>query len=81
MTVIRPEDVPAAFQAAWNAHDMRALGRLFDEGATFVSCLTNSRQNLDIGSQCQMAMRTTLLRKHVIGCLLSFEQPMRPNFS
>lgn len=37
MTISRPEDVPAAFQAAWNAHDMSALGDLFDEGGTFVN--------------------------------------------
>jgi hypothetical protein len=33
----KPEDAPAAFQAAWNAHDMSALGGLFDEDATFVN--------------------------------------------
>ena len=32
-----PEDAPDAFQAAWNAHDMAALGSLFDEDATFVN--------------------------------------------
>jgi uncharacterized protein (TIGR02246 family) len=33
----KPEDAPAAFQAAWNAHDMHAFGSLFDEDATFVN--------------------------------------------
>lgn len=33
----RPEDAPGAFQAAWNAHDMAALGGLFVEDATFVN--------------------------------------------
>ena len=33
----KPEDAPSAFQAAWNAHDMAALGSLFDENATFVN--------------------------------------------
>ena len=33
----RPEDAPAAFQAAWNGHDMTALGRLFRRDATFVN--------------------------------------------
>ncbi|WP_152099711.1 SgcJ/EcaC family oxidoreductase [Lacipirellula parvula] len=33
----RPEDAPVAFQAAWNAHDMAALGGLFAEDATFVN--------------------------------------------
>jgi len=32
-----PEDAPAAFQAAWNGHDMAALGRLFHRDATFVN--------------------------------------------
>lgn len=35
--ISKPEDAPAAFQAAWNAHDMVALGRLFEEDATFVN--------------------------------------------
>ena len=33
----RPEDAPYAFQAAWNAHDMAALGGLFEQDATFVN--------------------------------------------
>ena len=33
----RPEDAPGAFQTAWNAHDVDALGSLFHEGATFVN--------------------------------------------
>ncbi|TCM20805.1 uncharacterized protein (TIGR02246 family) [Novosphingobium sp. PhB165] len=33
----RPEDVPMAFEAAWNSHDMGSLGALFQEDATFVN--------------------------------------------
>jgi uncharacterized protein (TIGR02246 family) len=33
----RPDDAPSAFQAAWNAHDMAALGGLFEQDATFVN--------------------------------------------
>ena len=33
----RPEDVPGAFQTAWNNHDMESLGTLFHEDATFVN--------------------------------------------
>jgi uncharacterized protein (TIGR02246 family) len=33
----RPEDVAAAFQSAWNAHDMAAFGALFHDDATFVN--------------------------------------------
>lgn len=32
-----PENMPDAFQAAWNAHDMIALGTLFHKDATFVN--------------------------------------------
>lgn len=37
MQLERPEDAPAAFAAAWNNHDMQALGTLFHEDATFVN--------------------------------------------
>ena len=33
----RPEDLPHAFQSAWNAHDMTALAALFHDDATFVN--------------------------------------------
>lgn len=33
----KPEDMPIAFQDAWNAHDMNVLGNLFNEDATFVN--------------------------------------------
>ena len=33
----KPEDVPVAFQDAWNAHDMVEFANLFDEQATFVN--------------------------------------------
>jgi uncharacterized protein (TIGR02246 family) len=32
-----PAAIPARFQAAWNAHDMEAFGRLFHPDATFVN--------------------------------------------
>jgi uncharacterized protein (TIGR02246 family) len=33
----RPGDAPEAFQTAWNAHDVAALGKLFHEDASFVN--------------------------------------------
>ncbi len=33
----RPDDVPVAFVAAWNARDPDAIAALFDEGAEFVN--------------------------------------------
>lgn len=32
-----PEDIPSAFQTAWNNHDMTELRNLFDVRATFVN--------------------------------------------
>jgi uncharacterized protein (TIGR02246 family) len=36
-TIRQPVDAPAAFQAAWNAHDMEAFGALFHADASFVN--------------------------------------------
>src|SRR4051794_24162648 len=35
--ITRPADLPAAFQSAWNAHDMTAFGALFHADASFVN--------------------------------------------
>ena len=35
--ISKPEDLPEAFQVAWNAHDMSAFGDLFEKDATFVN--------------------------------------------
>lgn len=32
-----PEEAPKAFEAAWNVHDMQALGQLFHNDASFVN--------------------------------------------
>ncbi|MCP5335099.1 MAG: SgcJ/EcaC family oxidoreductase [Oceanospirillaceae bacterium] len=37
----RPEDLPAAFAAAWNAHDMQAFADLFTQDARFVNRFGN----------------------------------------
>ena len=37
MPFSRPDDVAAAFKAAWNAHDMDAFAALFDSDASFVN--------------------------------------------
>jgi uncharacterized protein (TIGR02246 family) len=37
MQIMRPNDVPEAFQSAWNAHDMAAFGALFHADASFVN--------------------------------------------
>jgi uncharacterized protein (TIGR02246 family) len=45
--MIRPEDAPAAFQAAWNAHDMTAFAALFHEDATFVNRFAHHVRGVD----------------------------------
>lgn len=37
MQIEQPEDVPAAFQVAWNNHDMPSFAALFRDDATFVN--------------------------------------------
>jgi uncharacterized protein (TIGR02246 family) len=45
--IVKPEDAPIAFQAAWNAHDTQAFGKLFDEDATFVNRFGHYVQGVD----------------------------------
>lgn len=35
--IINPEDIPLAFQIAWNNHDIKAFAALFHQDATFVN--------------------------------------------
>lgn len=35
--IINPENIPLAFQVAWNNHDMQAFASLFHKDATFVN--------------------------------------------
>lgn len=43
----QPIDAPAAFQSAWNAHDMVAFGALFHEDATFVNRFAHYVRGVD----------------------------------
>lgn len=45
--IARPEDAPAAFQAAWNAHDMAAFAELFHADATFVNRFAHYVRGVD----------------------------------
>ena len=42
-----PEDAPAAFQAAWNDHDMTAFATLFHPDATFVNRFAHYVRGVD----------------------------------
>lgn len=45
--IAAPKDLPAAFQAAWNAHDMAAFGALFHPDATFVNRFATFTRSVD----------------------------------
>jgi uncharacterized protein (TIGR02246 family) len=48
MTAIdRPQDVPKAFQSAWNEHDMTAFAALFHTDATFVNRFAHYVRGVD----------------------------------
>ncbi len=42
-----PEDAPAAFAEAWNAHDMAAFAALFHADASFVNRFAHHVQGID----------------------------------
>ena len=56
----QPEDAPAAFQAAWNAHDMLALGGLFDDDATFVNRFGHYVRGVDAIVQLHAPIHATI---------------------
>jgi len=43
----RPEEIPEAFQLAWNAHDMAAFGALFHATASFVNRFAHYVRGVD----------------------------------
>jgi uncharacterized protein (TIGR02246 family) len=45
--IAHPADVVAAFQAAWNDHDMTAFGALFHSDATFVNRFATFTRGVD----------------------------------
>ena len=45
--ISRPEDTPAAFQSAWNSHDMTAFATLFHSDATFVNRFAHYVRGVD----------------------------------
>jgi len=47
MQMARPDDLPQAFQSAWNAHDMVAFGGLFHHDATFVNRFAHLVRGVD----------------------------------
>src|SRR5690242_4616254 len=57
-----PEDAPAAFQAAWNAHDMKALAALFEPSATFVNRFGHYVRGVDAIVALHQPIHATIYR-------------------
>ena len=63
MTPLRqPEDIPHAFQAAWNRHDMQAFGALFQADATFVNRFGHYVRGVDEIIELHAPIHATIYR-------------------
>jgi uncharacterized protein (TIGR02246 family) len=60
--MMRPEDLPRAFQLAWNAHDMAAFGALFHSDATFVNRFATFTRGRDDIVALHRAIHETVYR-------------------
>jgi uncharacterized protein (TIGR02246 family) len=66
MPMQKPEDVPAAFQAAWNAHDMAAFGALFWSDATFVNRFATFTRGVEAIVALHRGIHETVYRDSVL---------------
>lgn len=64
--MMRPDDVPAAFQAAWNAHDMTAFGALFHDDATFVNRFAHFVRGVDEIVALHRGIHETIYRDSIL---------------
>lgn len=58
----QPADAPVAFEAAWNAHDMEALGQLFHVDATFVNRFGHYVRGIDAIVALHVPIHQTIYR-------------------
>jgi uncharacterized protein (TIGR02246 family) len=59
---VGPENIPARFQDAWNAHDMEAFRRLFHADATFVNRFGTYWRGADAIVAGHVRVRTSIYR-------------------
>ncbi len=62
MPMHQPGDAPAAFQAAWNTHDMIAFGALFHPDATFVNRFAHYVRGVDAIVELHRPIHETIYR-------------------
>lgn len=60
--ISHPADVASAFQAAWNAHDMQALGALFHQDASFVNRFATYTRGVDAIVELHRGIHETIYR-------------------
>jgi uncharacterized protein (TIGR02246 family) len=60
--MVRAEDAPEAFQAAWNAHDMIAFAALFHADATFVNRFARYVRGVDAIVALHQPIHDTIYR-------------------
>jgi uncharacterized protein (TIGR02246 family) len=62
----RPQDLPQSFAAAWNAHDMDALGALFHPDATFVNRFGHMVRGTDAIVALHRPIHETIYRDSIL---------------
>jgi uncharacterized protein (TIGR02246 family) len=72
----RPEKIPAAFQAAWNGHDMSAFGALFCQDATFVNRFGHYVKGVDEIVALHVPIHETIYRDSSLANTLIGIQPI-----
>lgn len=74
--ITRPEDAPVAFQAAWNSHDMAALGRLFHADATFVNRFATFTRGVEAIVELHRGIHETIYRDSTLANELIAADPV-----
>lgn len=78
MQLTQPTDLPQAFQSAWNAHDMDALGALFHDDATFVNRFATHVRGVDQIVALHRGIHETIYRDSTLRNELISVDPIGP---
>jgi uncharacterized protein (TIGR02246 family) len=71
-----PADLPAAFQAAWNAHDMDAFASLFHADATFVNRFATFTRGVQAIADLHRGIHETIYRDSTLANELIGVEPV-----
>jgi uncharacterized protein (TIGR02246 family) len=76
--IARPADLPQAFQAAWNAHDMAAFGALFHDDATFVNRFATYTRGVEAIVALHRGIHETIYRDSTLANALIEAEEIAP---